>query len=54
MTNDVCIEKIKKLKKFQCCFSIYKAKKKIRLFGPTTWPKKCLTIKFMNFSDFFS
>ena len=49
----------KKKKKFQCCISIYKAKRKFKknkfkLFGPTTWQKKCHTLKFMNISEFFS
>ena len=37
------IEKLKKKKNPQCCFSISKAKKKkkkkIKIFGPTTWQK---------------
>ena len=52
------IEKLKKKKNPQCYFSISKAKKinkkKIKIFGPTTWQKKCHTLKFMNFSEFFS
>ena len=52
------IEKFKKKKNPQCCISISKAKKpttkKIKIFGPTTWQKKCHTLNFMNFSEFLS
>ena len=52
------IEKLKIKKNPQCCFSIYKAKKKkkkkSKFLVLAPGQKKCHTLKFMNFSDFFS